>query len=1238
MSVVANVAINVDSRGAVGQLKAVQQGAVATDKAFDKLNATTAAAEGKFKVAANGVKYFTDATGRARAENGRFLSSSERAAAGLKAQGDAAQQAAAKIRGLSGAMEGFQGAMAAAAPYIAIAAGIAAAAGAALKFSNEIDRNRQQLTLFTKDVGVTNQIIAQLKVTADATSLGLPGLLEATKTLAAYGVSAKNAGTATKMLGDLALGDSEKLQRFAVNLGQISSIGKAYTVDLKQFAMAGIPIFEALSKVMGKSTSEVLRLAEQGQVTYPIVVKAIAELTKEGASFYNGAEKGGTDLDRSLNQLTGAFENLQTIIGTAVGPTAVAAVLTLKDAVDGVLLIVKGLSNEFKYFSGLIGKSDFGHAIVNEFKFVKKYLQENPSLMMALNPSTKLLGPVGEIIGPLAQLAKANKKETSGATTNNEEVARQKYLADIAKQNTADVLADKLKKETEINGKIAKINKDTELQLGDARLNYERQIADFRRSTLQRIADMERTLQDQRVKANFDLQQSNLKLAGQGQFTNQTIGIIKATQAGKSPAEIGLLEAARDSAKSLNDAAVTRRQIEFDSTMKKIQLERTLTDFKKGIEREIGEMQKSYARQTGDILTKAGTNIQSAMIKGAEEVEKIMMRIGTGMTPPAAPVLPAAAQPTNQQANSAAAGVGRVITPAMTRPTPLNAATQGPPGMRAMVPGAQSMSVDAPTNNIRPFSPATAKLDSDTGVLKRQETQAAINQILGEQVTKTNELALATKSIITASESNLVSAEQKNQVDQRTLDLMLNGTNPALAAQFAQNEQLNAQSTVALEKQRFTVMESLKEKDLAVAQISARKELIGTIDEQIAKQPQVLEGLNQQAVKQKEISDASAEFASKQESIKNLVQGIGASIEGGIVGAIDGAITGAKSLQESLADILKDIGKMLISFGIKSLLGGIDIGGTKVFGGGKAAGGPVNSNSTYMVGEKGPELFVPSTAGTIIPADATAAMARYQRQGGGDDNEPDPVAAMARYQRQNGNLGGMSSSRNTTNNANNTISNGYSTNGGNTTNNRNNTAGGDTTNNRNNTAGGDTTNNQSNTDGNNTTNNGYNTAGNSTTNNQSNTDGNNTTNNGYNTAGNSTTNNQSNTDGNNTTNNGYNTNGGNNTTNNGYNTNGNNTTNNGYNTNGGNTTNNQNDSNSNSDTVNNIQTSPSPVLAFSFETTRFLGQDYVSTDQLKAAMLATEKRATAAGAKAGAAQVASQMRNSPGYRRQVGVR
>jgi hypothetical protein len=63
-----------------------------------------------------------------------------------------------------------------------------------------------------------------------------------------------------------------------------------------------------------------------------------------------------------------------------------------------------------------------------------------------------------------------------------------------------------------------------------------------------------------------------------------------------------------------------------------------------------------------------------------------------------------------------------------------------------------------------------------------------------------------------------------------------------------------------------------------------------------------------------------------------------------------------------------------------------------------------------------------------------------------------------------------------------------------------------------------------------------------------------------------------------------------------------------------------------------------PVLSMSFETTRFMDRDWVDKDQLVAAMAATERRATAAGAKAGAAQVTSRLQQSPSYRRQVGLR
>jgi phage-related minor tail protein len=46
-----------------------------------------------------------------------------------------------------------------------------------------------------------------------------------------------------------------------------------------------------------------------------------------------------------------------------------------------------------------------------------------------------------------------------------------------------------------------------------------------------------------------------------------------------------------------------------------------------------------------------------------------------------------------------------------------------------------------------------------------------------------------------------------------------------------------------------------------------------------------------------------------------------------------------------------------------------DAGAMLNFGGFKAKGGPVSSGQTYMVGERGPELFVPGRSGTIVAND-----------------------------------------------------------------------------------------------------------------------------------------------------------------------------------------------------------------------------------------------------------------------------
>ena len=57
-----------------------------------------------------------------------------------------------------------------------------------------------------------------------------------------------------------------------------------------------------------------------------------------------------------------------------------------------------------------------------------------------------------------------------------------------------------------------------------------------------------------------------------------------------------------------------------------------------------------------------------------------------------------------------------------------------------------------------------------------------------------------------------------------------------------------------------------------------------------------------------------------------------------------------------------------ISFGAGGAISGLTGGG--LFGLFKADGGPVMRNKPYIVGERGPELFVPGAAGTIVPNEA----------------------------------------------------------------------------------------------------------------------------------------------------------------------------------------------------------------------------------------------------------------------------
>ena len=114
----------------------------------------------------------------------------------------------------------------------------------------------------------------------------------------------------------------------------------------------------------------------------------------------------------------------------------------------------------------------------------------------------------------------------------------------------------------------------------------------------------------------------------------------------------------------------------------------------------------------------------------------------------------------------------------------------------------------------------------------------------------------------------------------------------------------------------------------------------------------------------KEISDTKTET----DKLGDAFTKIGDTLATGVSDALVGVVQGTKSLGEAARNILNDIASQFLRLGINTLLGSI-FGGPFAKLPSFATGGRPPVGRPSIVGERGPELFVPTTAGTIIPND-----------------------------------------------------------------------------------------------------------------------------------------------------------------------------------------------------------------------------------------------------------------------------
>ena len=192
-----------------------------------------------------------------------------------------------------------------------------------------------------------NALMAQMTDLAAKTPFGLQEVSEGAKRLLAFQVPAEEVTETLRRMGDVAAGLGVPMGQLIHVYGQVKAQGKLMTNDLYQFMNAGIPIIAELSKVVGKSETEIKDMVSAGKIGFPEVQAVIKNMTNEGGLFFNLMAEQSKSLGGQISNLGDSFDQMLNEIGKASEGY-------ISGAIKGVSFLVDNYQTLGKVIAGLI--------------------------------------------------------------------------------------------------------------------------------------------------------------------------------------------------------------------------------------------------------------------------------------------------------------------------------------------------------------------------------------------------------------------------------------------------------------------------------------------------------------------------------------------------------------------------------------------------------------------------------------------------------------------------------------------------------------------------------------------------------------------------------------------------------------------------------------------------------------------------------------------------------------------
>lgn len=213
--------------------------------------------------------------------------------------------------------------------------------------------------------------LAEIRKMAASTPFSLDDLTSGTQTLLQFGIAVDDTTGVLQQLGDISLGNADKLQTLVRAYGKMSSAQKVTLENVNMMIDAGFNPLNQICTATGESMADLYKRISDGKVSFAELEAAVASATSQGGQFYNGMLEASQTFSGRMSTLkdnvsaltgeltSGLFEALGELV-VKVNEAAVSLLddeekmSQLKDTLGNLASVVTAVGTAFVAYKGYL--------------------------------------------------------------------------------------------------------------------------------------------------------------------------------------------------------------------------------------------------------------------------------------------------------------------------------------------------------------------------------------------------------------------------------------------------------------------------------------------------------------------------------------------------------------------------------------------------------------------------------------------------------------------------------------------------------------------------------------------------------------------------------------------------------------------------------------------------------------------------------------------------------------------